>query len=816
MYANGNMADMRRFAASFALGVVVLQMQPDLPGAEGALGVVLGVVLALALVLAQGPAAAAMLLSLGSRGTGTRTAGRSWSFGQRCVVLACAAVLGFSWAAVRADWRLADALRSDLEGRDVMVAGRVSALPQLLDEGVRFHFELASPPEGVPRHLLLSWYRPRDRMAALPVVRAGEAWRFSVRLKRPHGQANSGGFDYEAWLLEQGVRATGHVRGSAERLAAEPGSAMQWIHRLRGDIRERFIVALGDRPYSGMLIALAIGEQRGIPPAQWEVFRRTGIAHLVAISGLHITLVATVAGAVAGWVWRRRTALVLRWPVRKAQAIAALGAAAAYGLLAGLGIPVQRALIMLAVVVAALLSDRRAAPSRVLAVALLCVLIADPWACLSAGFWLSFGAVGVILLLITGRPARESQWRAALRIQMGISVALLPLLVLMFNAFPVLSPLANALAIPVVSFVVTPLVLVAAVLPFEFPLHLAHAVTAVTMRWVEWLSGLDMALWRQPSPPLWLALAAVVGMMILLLPRGTPGRLAAAVLVAALVAWQGARPEEGAFRVTVLDVGQGLAVHVQTARHDLLFDAGPPYGTSADAGDRVVLPYLAAAGVSRLNAVVLSHGDKDHVGGAESVARGIAVERWLMGGAFPDAPHRAGLDSVRVTPCLAGAGWSWDGVGFEFLHPTPPMQHRASTEDNDGSCVLRVSNAAGRLLIMGDVGAAAERDIVEREHGGGGELAAEVVVSGHHGSRSSSSDALVVATLPEAVIHSAGHRNPFGHPHPEVWARWAQAGARNWRTDSQGAVHALFPPGEGDGVELSAQRQVEPRYWHGR
>ena len=273
----------------------------------------------------------------------------------------------------------------------------------------------------------------------------------------------------------------------------------------------------------------------------------------------------------------------------------------------------------------------------------------------SAGFWLSFGAVGVILLLIMGRSARESQWRAALRIQMGISVALLPLLVLMFNAFPVLSPLANALAIPVVSFVVTPLVLVAALLPFEFPLHLAHAVTAVTMRWVEWLSGLDMALWRQPSPPLWLALAAVVGMMILLLPRGTPGRLAAAVLVAALVAWQGARPEEGAFRVTVLDVGQGLAVHVQTARHDLLFDAGPPYGTSADAGDRVVLPYLAAAGVSRLNAVVLSHGDKDHVGGRECArASGGA---WLMG----RVPCRSGrLDSVRVT-LSAGAGW-WDGV----------------------------------------------------------------------------------------------------------------------------------------------------------
>ncbi|MDD3675457.1 DNA internalization-related competence protein ComEC/Rec2 [Thauera propionica] len=788
---------MRLFAASFAVGVVALQMQPELPAADVALA----------------PVVATALLSLGCL-RAARPVPWSWRLAQRGLVCAAACVLGFSWAAVRADWRLADALRGELESLDMVIDGRVADLPQLLDDGVRFRFEIASPPEGVPRHVLLSWYRPRGSAAPPPVVQAGEAWRFAVRLKRPHGQANPGGFDYEAWLLEQGVRATGYVRGSAERLDEVPGSAMQWVHWLRGGLRERYADVLGDRPYAGMLVALAIGEQRGIPPAQWEVFRRTGVGHLVAISGLHVTLVAAAAGAIVGWAWRRQPTMVLRWPVRKAQALAALVAAAAYALLAGLGIPVQRALIMLFVVVAALLCGRRPAPSRVLAAALLCVLTFDPWACLSAGFWLSFGAVGVILMLITGRPARGPRWRAALRVQMGISLALLPLLVLMFNAFPLLSPLANAVAIPVVSFVVAPLVLLAALLPLELPLHLAHGVTALMMVWVEWLSALDMALWRQSTPPLWLALAAVLGMAVLLLPRGTPGRPAAAVLVAALLAWQGARPEDGAFRVTVLDVGQGLAVHVQTSGHDLLFDAGPPYGANADAGSRVVLPYLEASGVIRLHSVVLSHGDQDHVGGAESVGHGIAVERWLVGGGLSEALPVTGVDGARVAACVTGAGWEWDGVRFEVLHPLRQPQQAAPREDNDGSCVLRVSNAAGSLLLTGDIGAAAERDIVARSRGG--ELTADVVVSSHHGSRSSSSDAFVAATLPEAVIHSAGHRNAFGHPHPEVWARWAQAGARNWRTDSQGAVQALFPPGQNSRIELSAHRMVEARYWHGR
>ena len=788
---------MRLFAASFVVGVVALQIQPELPAADVAPTFVV----------------VAALLSLGCL-RAVRLVPWSWRLAQRGLVCAAACALGFSWAAVRADWRLADALRGELESLDMVIDGRVADLPQLLDEGVRFRFEIASPPEGVPRHVLLSWYRPRDSAAAPPVVQAGEAWRFAVRLKRPHGQANPGGFDYERWLLEQGIRATGYVRGSAERLDAEPGSAMQWVHRVRSGVRERFAAVLGDRPYAEMLVALAIGEQRGIPQAQWEVFRRTGIGHLVAISGLHVTLVATVVGAIVGWAWRRQPALVLRWPVRKAQAPAALGAAAGYALLAGLGIPVQRALIMLFVVVAALLCGRRPAPSRVLAAALLGVLVFDPWACLSAGFWLSFGAVGVILMLITGRPARGPRWKAALRVQIGISLALLPLLVLLFNSFPVLSPLANVGAIPVVSFVVAPLVLIAALLPLELPLHLAHGVTGLMMVWVEWLSALDLALWRQPTPPLWLALAAIAAMAVLLLPRGTPGRPAASVVVAALLVWEGARPDDGTFRVTVLDVGQGLAVHVQTSRHDLLFDAGPPYGANADAGSRVVLPYLEAAGVTRLHTAVLSHDDKDHVGGVESVARGLAVERWLLGGGLFEALPVTGPEGASVAACLAGAGWEWDGVRFELLNPVRQLQRAAPREDNDGSCVLRVSNAAGSLLLTGDIGAAAERDIVARSPGG--ELTADVVVSGHHGSRSSSSDAFVAATLPEAVIHSAGHRNAFGHPHPEVWARWAQAGARNWRTDSQGAIQAEFSSVGGSGVALSAHRKVEPRYWHGR
>ena len=346
---------MRVLALSFAAGVVLLQGQAQLPDAT---------------MVGLAGAGFMLLWALGNHRTGgpAGEAGRVHALrrcGRALVAIGLAFVLGFGWAALRAEWRLADELRGDLEGVDVELTGYVADLPQALDEGVRFRFEPDAVVEGVPGKLLLSWYRPRGSTEAPPVVKPGERWRFTVRLKRPHGFHNPGGFDYEAWLLERELRATGYVRSGARRLEAVDIRAMDAVHRLRDAVRERFTAVLGDAPYGGILVALVIGDQRGIPSAQWDSFRRTGVAHLVAISGMHITLVATVAGMVFGGVWRRLPWLVLRCPVRRVQALAAVLAGTAYALLAGMGIPVQRALIMLFVVAIAVYRGRSILPSRV-------------------------------------------------------------------------------------------------------------------------------------------------------------------------------------------------------------------------------------------------------------------------------------------------------------------------------------------------------------------------------------------------------------------------------------------------------------------
>lgn len=783
---------------AFLSGVWLLQLQPSLPALDS-----------MAVMAVAGLLAAVSIAAFSVRRTRAR--------GHRHVLIALGMVAafgaGFVYAAARADARLADALRSDLEGVDLRVTGVVSELPQMLGEGVRFIFEVEGgegvekPGTAIPRRILLSWYRARQEDAPLPQVVAGERWQFVVRLKRPHGASVPGGFDYEAWLLERNLRATGYVRDAAgaRRIDIDAGGFMHAVHRLRGEIRRSFVEALPNAPHNGVLIALAIGDQKAIDAEHWEVFRRTGVSHLVAISGLHVSLVGLIAGGLCGMAWRRRPQLVLRVPVRKATAVAALFAAAGYALLAGLGIPVLRALIMLSVLAAALLVGREANPGRVLAVALLCVLLVDPWAVLSAGFWLSFGAVGIILFVVSRRAGKVAGWVAALRIQLAITLATIPALLSLFQAFSLVSPLANALAIPLVSFVITPLALAAMAWPDPVLLIPAHGATALMMGGLERLAAAEFALWQRPAPPAWMVVGGSAAVLVLLCPRGTPGRLAALGMILCLLLWQAPRPPAGAFDATVLDVGQGLAVHVQTASRDLLFDTGPPYGAGADAGERVLVPYLRAGGVTRIDRLILSHDDVDHVGGTRSVLNAVATDHILAG---EHVLTLRGLEQWPSAPCVAGTAWEWDGVRFEVLAPSAELM--PSRRNNDLSCVLRIATGAGSLLLVGDIEARAEA-LLAAQYGSG--LASSAIVVAHHGSRSSSTADFVDLVMPEVAVFSVGYRNPFGHPHPTVWARWAEAGARNWRTDSQGAIALHFAA---DGMAVSAHREYHTRYWHGR
>lgn len=780
MYAN---------VLAFAAGVWALQQTPALPLWQSGALLLAGLV-------------------------GVAAAGRSSSAGgchaRRAAAWALAFAIGFAWAAVRAELRLADQLAAQLEGEDLAISGVVRGLPARDADGQAFEFEPDPPMAGVPSMLGLRWYAPRhDGAAPLPVLEPGQRWQFAVRLKRPHVHLNPHARDSAARLLEHGLRATGYVRArpAPTHLGQRAASAGVFVERLRYSVRARFERVLEGRPWAGMAVALALGDHSLLDAAQWSHFQALGIVHLAVVSGLHVSLVAMLCGLLAGVTWRR-AGLCERWPASKFGVLAGLVAAWAYALLAGFGIPVQRAVLMLSVVALGLFIDRRVRALRVLALALLAVLLIDPWAVIAPGFWLSFVAVGLLLLIALGGRGGRGRWatlRVAIRTQWAINLAMVPALLLFFQQFSVLAPLANLIAVPVVGMAVLPLCLLAVPLPADSLLLVANALIEWLMVPLGWLAASGFAAWYQAAPPLVLLLAATPGCLWAVLPRGTPGRWAGVIGLLPLVMYQPPRPPPGAFELTVLDVGQGLAVHVRTARHDLLFDTGPRWPTS-DAGQAIVVPYLRAEGVQVLDMLVLSHADTDHAGGAGSVAEALPV-RTLVTHTSAEA---AELSADARMVCRAGEAWRWDGVALRWVTPPPVLPPGVEWSGNNRSCGLMLEGAGGRALLLADSEQAAERVLVGRE---GRRLEAELLVVPHHGSRSSSSDGLVEAVLPRAVVYSVGYRSRFGHPHPEVWARWAGASAVAYRTDSQGAIRARF---DVRGISIAAERELRERYWQGR
>ncbi|GAB3258877.1 ComEC/Rec2 family competence protein [Chitinimonas naiadis] len=710
-----------------------------------------------------------------------------------------AAAIGAGYAAGRAELRLSDRLATTLEQQPVTVEGVIVGLPQPSDYGPRLRLKVEHAPDGVPGLLLLSDYaKPAGNWAS------GQRWRLSVRLKRPHGSANPGAADYEAWLLGEGIGATGSIARQGRQLLEErtfaPSTLLDTARaRLAAHIRQ----SLAGRPYTEVMVALVVGEQSGISQPQWQLFRNTGITHLVSISGLHITLVAGLLGGLGGWLWRRNSSLTLRLPARKAALLVGLLAAISYSLLAGFSIPTQRTCFMLAVAACALLSGRSLSVSRIWLLALGLTVLFDPWAVLSAGFWLSYLTVGAMLWALAGQQGEALGWRAKIAqwgaVQWAATLGSLPLLLILFQQLPLASPLANAIAIPLISSVATPLALAGALDPSGMLLLLAHWVLQATLWLLTPLSD-SRLVWSQAAPAAWAMLPASLAVLALLLPRGTPGKLAASVLLLPLLLPLPTGLAEGAYQATVYDVGQGLAVLVQTREHSLLFDTGPPGG-----GGRVLPGALRAAGVSTLDVLVLSHGDNDHTGGASAILAQTPVTHVL--GVTPYvAAMEAGVALPHSQPCLAGQQWQWNGVRFDMLHPYDALPTKEG--DNAQSCVLRISSPGGSLLIPADIGVAQEYQLIANAT----QLKSDVLLLPHHGSNSSSSPAFVQAVAPRLAIATVGYLNRFHHPRPDIVARYRAAGATFWRSDHDGAV---ILAADERGWQAQRWRGTRPRYWHG-
>jgi competence protein ComEC len=836
---------------AFALGAWCLQQAPRLPGAPQAVAY-LGASALLA-------GAAAWAARRGPAGRGR------WPL--HCAVLALALSAGFCWAALRAELRLAYALPLALEGRDLRVAGRVSGVPEPFSAGTRFLFKVEAvaavagetlpvtlDPAHFPRTVQLSWYHPAPQLAEQ--LQPGQAWQLTVRLRRVHGSANPGGYDTERALLERNVRASGTVREAPAPLlrtdvsmehAAAPFAALQ---RRRARMRARIAQVLAGAPHGGVVLALATGVQAEISPEDRRRFAVTGTSHLVAISGLHVSLVAGLLGWCTARAWglaaRLGWLLPLRMPAPHAGALAAVLGGGAYVALAGFGVPAQRAWWMLLAAALARVSRCETGVSTVLAWALAMVVLVDPWAVAAPGFALSFGAVAALVAASSREPGRSrdrsarfsraaaahgqrvphplrrlaaaagAHLGAALRVHWAVTLALAPLSVLWFAQIPLFSVPANLLAIPWVSFLVTPAALLSVVLPAPLDagaLHFAHGGLRWLAAYLDLLAAVPGALWRLPAPaPLPLGLA-LLGLLWCSMPRGWPLRHWAACLWLPLLWPGGTGPARGEFRVTVLDVGQGGAALVETRRHRLLFDTGS--GPSAgDAGARVVAPYLAARGFTALDLLVLSHGDNDHAGGAPAVWRALRVAH--LRASLPLA-HRlwqqarqAGID--QAAPCRAGQQWQWDGVNFAFVWPAGAPDAAAP---NRTACVLKVWNGAHAALLSADIEAAAEQALLARSEAleDAGALRADILLAPHHGSKTSSTPAFIAAIVPRHVVFQVGYRNRFHHPNAGVLARYGARAAQLYRSDRDGAVQ--FDTAA-NGLEVQCYRNVHRRYWMGR
>jgi competence protein ComEC len=703
---------------------------------------------------------------------------------------------GLAWAWLSAAGRIAGDLPPVLEGQDLLVRGYVASFAQAATGDSQFLLDVAEPRRGVSPRIRVVWY------GAARAPTAGEVWQLVVRLKRRNGFANPGGADHEAQLFRDGIGATGYVREDPRNLRLAAPSLRYGVTRARGWISARIREAVRDPRALGVLQGLAVGDTQAMTTEQWRVFAATGTTHLMAISGLHISMVAALAAWLGGAIVRLPSAQARRWNAMHGQVIAGTTAAVLYSSLAGLSVPTQRTLLMLVIYFGARWYRRQLAVTHALGLSLVGVLLIDPFAPLAPGAWLSFGAVAIILLAVAGRVRRDGPIAAFARVQLAVTIGLVPLLLAAFGSVSLISPVANVIAIPLFTLVLVPTVLLgtcAASLALPAG-DWVLALPAHAMQWtwplLRWLAESPLAVWHFPQPPVAAFVAMVVGVVLLVAPGIWPTRLAGVVLCLPVALHRVAGPAVGNFEVAMLDVGQGLAVVVRTQAHVLVYDAGPAFPTGRDAGELAVLPYLRYYGVRQVDAFVISHGDLDHRGGANSVLAGVRVTSVLAG------PSVGPLARPRER-CRRGQRWTWDGVEFEMLHPAGS----AHPSDNDSSCVLRIYSSAGSVLLAGDVEAVAESEIV-----GSGLPRTTVVAVPHHGSRTSSTKPFVAAARPALALVSAGYRNRWGLPRREVAERWRDAGARVLTTADSGAIEITFAAGRPP--QALEYRQTQRRYWH--
>jgi len=704
------------------------------------------------------------------------------------------------WNLIYIDYLHNPSLDPRFENKEIAVSGYINSIPVKRPFGWRISLKLITPFPGTIR---LNWYSPKK------VLLPGQVWRLKVKLKQRSGFQNPGGFNYETWLFSRGYSATGYVRKSTDnKLLSQANMGINyWRYQFYQKLQQLMSNTHQSPVAKGLLIALAIGERQHIGRDQWRVLANTGTSHLLAISGLHIGIAAGSCFFLVSFIWSRFYKLTLLFPARKIAALFAVVAAGAYTLLAGFTIPTQRALIMTSVLMAALFFGVKVRSSDLLCVALLFVLLLNPLSVLMPGFWLSFLAVAIILFVSCHRIYIPRFWRWQ-RVQWAITLALIPLTIFFMQNISIISPIANMIAIPLVSIAIVPILLVTLLLIDLLP-NLAEVLLMINGFLLECLWSLLQVFssyqwshlqWANSSVSA--VVMAMLGLLILLMPAGYPGKLTGLILCLPLFCRPAGKLPINEVLITILDVGQGSSLLVQTRNHALVYDTGPKFRSGFNTGEAVVVPFLRHSGISKLDKIIVSHQDNDHSGGLKAILKSYQPKQILLG-------QPLNIRSSNVSACKAGQTWTWDGIKFAIIHPQAGQSYK---NNNNHSCVLRVSVGPYHTLMTGDISSNIEKRLISSHPQ---QLRANILIAPHHGSKSSSSSLFIQRVAAEYVVFTVGYLNRYRFPNKKVVSRYKKSDAVLLSTDKTGAIQFRINAKTGIRYEYS-YRIDNQRFWYRR
>ncbi len=701
------------------------------------------------------------------------------------------------------------------EGQDIILQGQVKGIPKQREDGVRFRLEInkaslkAEPEKQINLRgmVRLGWFRTPE------IVNADETWQLVVRMKRPSGFSNPAGFDYEKWLFTERISATGYIRddkkaGINKRLSKAPWWSVDY---LRQTIHHKIQTGVEDKASAAILSALVVAIRTDFDDEQWKLLQQTGTSHLVAISGLHIAVVAGFAFLPIMLIWGLFPRLNEKIPLQVAGAIAGVLFATTYAMLAGFTLPTQRALLMVVIALLGLLVRRHYQSSTILAVVLIAVLLLDPLAGMTVSFWLSFLAVTIILIILKRQIEQpRSKIMSLIKMQIILSLGMLPLTLFFFGSASLLSPIANLIAIPWVSLLIVPLSLLALVF-MPISTVISNGILSISALAIKWMFIGFALLGDSPLanitvakiPSIYLILA-FAGFLFMLLPKGFPARWLGLIAMLPALLFAPEKPNQGDFTFTLLDAGQGMASVVQTQNHTLIYDVGTRYSKTYDIGKLVVAPFLKAKGITTVDRMILSHNDIDHWGGAEAVLKEINVNEVMSS----DLTILSRLENQEVMICNKGDLWQWDGVNFEIISPSEEFLNQVK-KDNNRSCVLRVSNSNHSLLLTADIEKKTENYLIKKSKG---KLASEVISVPHHGSKTSSSLPFLEVVAPKLALIPVGYRNHFGHPKEKVLKRYQKLDIPVLDTVNSGAITIDFPK-TGEKYQLKEHRMIKKGFW---